>query len=101
PKEVPVADSDREKRMRQILSEQATLPTGTAAIDADAVIARARRRRLPRQVALGGVSTLAVVGLLSIAVPLLGGMGLTVGESPMSASTLSSDTTERDSNTGA
>lgn len=96
-----MADIDREKRMRELLSEQATHSVGRTAIDADTVIARARRRRLPRQLAVGGASALAVVGLLTVAVPLLGGLGMSAGEAPMSASTLSSDGAERDSNTGA
>lgn len=90
-------DDNSESRMRELLGEHATRGLAhTPELDADAIISRARRRRLPGQVAIGGASALAVVGLLTIAVPAITGVGLG-GEAPMSASTFSEmDSVQRD-----
>jgi hypothetical protein len=48
-----------ERNLRELFAE--SRPAGT--IDADAVIRRSRRRRLPRQLAAGSIGALAVVGI--------------------------------------
>lgn len=84
-----MADNTREQRMRELFTQHATQsPAGGAGLDADRIITRARRRRRPRQLAVGGASALAVVGLLIVALPAITGPGNT-GDAPMSASTLS------------
>lgn len=71
-------DNERNgERMRELLSEHADRAlAGTPELSADDIIRRSRRRRAPRQVAVGGVSALAVAGLLIVAVPAVTNSGL-------------------------
>ncbi|HRP99158.1 MAG TPA: hypothetical protein PK781_01710 [Terrimesophilobacter sp.] len=93
--------NDREQRMRQLFTQHTnSSPTGGAGLDADSIIARARRRRLPRQLAVGGASALAVVGLLTVALPAIIGPG-GLGGAPMSASTFSESDADQREHDGA
>jgi hypothetical protein len=59
---------------RALLSDTAAdAPTGV--LDVDAVLRRARRRRLPRRLATGGVSALAIAGIGFAGANALGGVG--------------------------
>ena len=59
---------------RSLLSDTAAnAPTGV--LDVDAVLRRARRRRLPRRLATGGVSALAIAGIGFAGANALGGVG--------------------------
>lgn len=87
----------REHRMRELLGEHAkSAPSLGEGLQADAVIAKARRRRRPRQLAVGGASALAVVGLLTVAIPFVTDGGI-FGDGPMQATTLAeSDMNQRE-----
>lgn len=87
----------REHRMRELLGEHAkNAPSLGESLQADAVIAKARRRRRPRQLAVGGASALAVVGLLTVAIPFVTDGGL-FGDGAMQATTLAeSDMNQRE-----
>lgn len=91
-------DTNAEHRMRRLLGDHAeSTPNLAAGLDADTVIARARRRRRPRQFAVGGASALAVVGLLTVALPVVTSGGFFGGDAPMGASTLAESDMSRDS----
>lgn len=74
---MPVNDEQNAGRMRELLSAHADRALASAPeLNADDVIRRSRRRRVPRQAALGAVSTLAVAGVLMVAVPAVVGSGI-------------------------
>lgn len=78
-----------ERRMRELLGDHAEhAPNLAEGLEADAVISRARRRRRPRQLAAGGASALAVIGLLTVALPAVTGSDLFGGDGLMEATTL-------------
>lgn len=83
-----MADNTNEQRMRELLTQHAAQSPAGAELDAESIITRARRRRVPRQLAVGGASALAVVGLLIVGLPVITGPG-GPADMPMSASTLS------------
>lgn len=90
-----MADNSSEQRMRELLTQHAHQSPKGAGLDAERIITRARRRRVPRQLAIGSASALAVVGLLTVALPVITGTG-NLGDAPMSASSLSEmDTSQR------
>lgn len=67
---MPADNEQNAARMRELLSAHADRALASAPeLSADDVIRRSRRRRAPRQAALGAVSALAVTGLLMVAVP--------------------------------
>lgn len=90
--------SGAENRMRQLLTEHAhRTPDRADGLNADTVIARARRRRRPRQLAAGGVSALALIGVLTIAIPAITSTGVFDSDASMVATTLGeSDMEQRD-----
>jgi len=52
-----------ESEFRTLLKNEAADASGSGRLDAAAVIRRSKRRRLPQQLAVGGLSTLAVAGI--------------------------------------
>ncbi|MBX3095058.1 MAG: hypothetical protein KF680_11060 [Cryobacterium sp.] len=74
---MPVDDEHTSGRMRELLSEHADRAlTSASELNAADVIRRSRRRRAPRQAALGAVSALALAGVLIVAVPAVIGSGM-------------------------
>lgn len=89
---MPVDNEQNAERMRELLSANADRALASApGLNADDVIRRSRRRRAPRQVALGAVSTLAIAGVLMVAVPAVVGSGIFGAGASLEAATIMSD----------
>ena len=82
------AENRDEHRMRQLLTAASQDLESSPALNAESIIARARRRRRPRQLAVGGASALVLVAAFAIAVPAITDPGNVGGPATMDASTL-------------
>jgi hypothetical protein len=70
-----MSDPAREGAATRALLSDTAADAPTSVVDIDAVLRRARRRRLPRRLATGGVGVLAIAGIGVAGADLLGGLG--------------------------
>jgi hypothetical protein len=70
-----MSEPARENVATRALLRDAAAAAPTGAVDVDAVLRRARRRRLPRRLATGGAGVLAIAGIGVAGVNALGGVG--------------------------
>jgi hypothetical protein len=70
-----MSDPARENAATRALLRDTAASAPTGALDVDSVLRRARRRRLPRRLATGGVGVLAIAGIGVAGASALGGLG--------------------------